>query len=222
MDLTTAVTIVSTYSGILTAVYITGLRSEVLTLRRARQEFHDRSVQRVAQLRGRAEFSLLNVVYEESPKLRELFQQSGSTSQSTKQPTGLDLEGVQKEISRITHGLRGVTEPRLQFDKICEDYEAQETSLKSAGNALVVMSLLVPISVIILTVAPMVDPALVLIFSVIYALMVLPFVTRSLETYTTSKCCQRRNERLFAQSVDEMICGPVPNNDEIPPADPPA
>lgn len=222
MDPLVTLGILAIYVTIALTGYFAGVRAEVWQLRKARQAFHDRYVDKVTQLRGKAEFALLTTIYDESPKLKEIFHRTSPTTTPSQPLTDSDRKSVQEEISRITQGLQSVTEPKLLFDQVCADYDGQEESLGSLVNALIGMSFLVPLDVLGLTLAPTVDPALWGLLTLIILLVGVPQAWNRSQTYRTSRDRRKVNERRLIASVDEKIFAPIPPYEDVPPPNPPA
>ena len=221
MDPLVALGILAIYVTIALTTYLAGMRTEIWQLREAKTAFHDRYVDKVTQLRGKVEFALLTTIYVDSPKLREIFQWTGSTQPPSKPLAESDRKAVQDEITRITQGLQAVTEPKHLFDQVCADYDSQQNALSSLTSMLLGMSLVVPLVVIGLAVAPDVDPATWGLLA--FFIMMVGGAAASIRWLAYKAVRDRRvaNERTLIGRVDDKIFAPATQSEDVPPPSPP-
>jgi hypothetical protein len=221
IDPLVALGILAIYTGSVFTAYFGGLRPEIWQLRTARRAFHDTYAEKVTQLRGRAEYALLTTIYG-SAMLKEVFDRRSGPALGSKLLTDKDRAAVEKEIDRITQGLREVTDPRVLFDGVCADYDAQASALESVVGSSILLSFLVPVVVGGVWAVPTAALAFWGFIALIVVLAVGPQFGNRWQAYTAARNRRNASEIRLIKAVDERILMPPSLPDEIPPAVPPA
>lgn len=217
-DYTFTIETLALYVAIVLPSYLAGARAEVWQLRKARTAFHDRYVDKVTQLRGKAEYSLLTTIYEQ-PKLKEVFQQA-TVGSSAAPLRDADRAKIQSEISTITEGLQAVTEPKQLFDTVCSDYDAQEETLESLARALIVVSLSLPVAILGLTVLPPSDQTGWGILIFLLLLVGVGSAPNQWQKFRSARDRRLKSEKRLISLVDERVYGPTPGEADLPPQNP--